>query len=704
MNRFFTLLLAASCLTAVGQSNCASEVNVADKLSCLQAIETEFTTSSPEGTPAQSMSYSDPYLFWEVVAHHTSGELSGMVTSRLYVGLNGANDLVVSCSGDDENVLIIESTSEPAWWNDAGYDYAVPYAGTNNGVPIGIDPAQFQTNPNLQFDSWVTIGSEDITGVTQPIVLNSPDNPILDSFRANEGYAINTFDDAVGNLWFALPVPTNVEAYAGEDLKVLVAQFTTSGQISGQLQLQVFLNGDNENEFREVIPIPLSPAPIPCAVDSDGDDICDDVDPCVGEFDECGICNGPGAIYECGCEGVPEGQCDCEGSQWDFNQNGICDDQEVFGCTYVGAVNYLDSATTDDGSCFFPCTGDLNGDGSIGVEDLLGLLATYNTICTYGCTSPMACNFNPLANGDDNSCLFEDALGVCGGDCGGDGDGDGICDDEDDCVGELDECGVCNGPGPTEIVIDQIITTYDSVYLPVDGEWFVYAVDVDTTFSYTCAPFFINCGDPVSYQGYDYATVLIGDQCWFAENLRSENYENGDTIPANLSDSEWGNTTAGAVAVYGEGSSICNTYSPDGDACDEAWSLIEYGRLYNLYAVDDARGLCPSGWHVPTDEEWTVVTDVLGGESVAGGHMKTTYGWHNGGNGTNSSGFSGLPGGYRSYDGGFGSAGLNGVWWSSSPNGSDAVNRFLDFSNEDVFRSSGLPRSGFSVRCVRDSE
>ena len=73
------------------------------------------------------------------------------------------------------------------------------------------------------------------------------------------------------------------------------------------------------------------------------------------------------------------------------------------------------------------------------------------------------------------------------------------------------------------------------------------------------------------------------------ENLRSENYENGDAIPANLSDSEWSSTTSGAVAVYGE-SSTCGHVSPDGDACDETWSLDEHGRLYNWYAVDDARG------------------------------------------------------------------------------------------------------------------
>ena len=168
------------------------------------------------------------------------------------------------------------------------------------------------------------------------------------------------------------------------------------------------------------------------------------------------------------------------------------------------------------------------------------------------------------------------------------------------------------------------------------------------------------CGNPVGYQGYDYATVQIGDQCWFAH----ENYENGDVIPSGLSDSAWSSNTSGALAVYGEDAG-CVNYSPDIDACDPAQSLNEYGRLYNWYAVDDARGLCPSGWHVPTDGEWTVMTDHLGGASVAGAHMKTDYGWYNGGNGTNSSGFSGLP--QRGNEGSFSFAGFSGYWWSSSP-------------------------------------
>ena len=213
------------------------------------------------------------------------------------------------------------------------------------------------------------------------------------------------------------------------------------------------------------------------------------------------------------------------------------------------------------------------------------------------------------------------------------------------------------------------------------------------------------CGDPVNYQGYDYATVLIGEQCWFAENLRSELYLNGDSIAANRNESEWQNTLSGAVAVNGEGSSFCYNNSPDGDACDEVWSLTEYGRLYNWYAVDDIRGLCPGGWHVPTDEEWTVLTDQIGGEVMAGGQMKTSYGWSNGGNGTNSSGFAGLPGGYRSSDGFFYSAGNSATWWSSSVfNSSLTWVRFLDYYNDLVNRDYSPKRQGFSVRCIQDAE
>ena len=235
------------------------------------------------------------------------------------------------------------------------------------------------------------------------------------------------------------------------------------------------------------------------------------------------------------------------------------------------------------------------------------------------------------------------------------------------------------------------------------------------------------CGTPIEYNGYEYRTVRIGDQCWFAENLRSENYNNGDAIPSNLSDSEWSTTNSGAVSVYGEGAgfhydglSPCDNWSPDIDACDPAQSLEEYGRLYNYNALDNVRGLCPSGWHVPFVREWRTMEMALGlrPEAEANGtgsrgvdlgtQMKTDHGWFGRGNGANSSGFSGLPGGYRSRSGSFSNAGLTANWWSRSPDGcppSVVYGRFLA-DNSEVFSNRGSlkRRYGLSVRCVRDAE
>ena len=194
-----------------------------------------------------------------------------------------------------------------------------------------------------------------------------------------------------------------------------------------------------------------------------------------------------------------------------------------------------------------------------------------------------------------------------------------------------------------------------------------------------------SCGEVITYAGLGYSTVQIGDQCWFAENLRTTTYLNGDAIPQNLSNGDWSSTTSDAMAFYD------NVPTNSG--------------LYNWYAVDDARGLCPSGWHVPTDAEWTIMTDHLGGESVAGGQIKSNYGWFDGGNGTNSSGFAGLPGGSRNYyNGSFSNAGSDGYWWSSSPDGSSAWLRYLYYDGVNVYRYGGSQRYGFSVRCVRDAE
>ncbi|MFN5492660.1 MAG: fibrobacter succinogenes major paralogous domain-containing protein, partial [Bacteroidota bacterium] len=139
---------------------------------------------------------------------------------------------------------------------------------------------------------------------------------------------------------------------------------------------------------------------------------------------------------------------------------------------------------------------------------------------------------------------------------------------------------------------------------------------------------------------------------------------------------------------------------------DSAANNCPYGKLYNWYAASDVRNLCPTGWHVPSDAEWTTLTTFLGGEFVAGGKMKSTGTQYWASPNTaadNSSGFSGLPGGFRSYDGSFGYIGLNGNWWSSTEDNTDiAWTRNLDFTNGIALRVNSYKTLGFSVRCLRD--
>jgi len=177
-----------------------------------------------------------------------------------------------------------------------------------------------------------------------------------------------------------------------------------------------------------------------------------------------------------------------------------------------------------------------------------------------------------------------------------------------------------------------------------------------------------------------------------------------------LTDSQWTSTSSGAQTVYGEGTSA--VYNGSGD---EVANLAMYGRLYNWYAVNDSRGLCPVGFHVPSDGEWMTLEMALGMTSAQanstgwrgtdqGSQLKASSNDSPPWNGTNTSGFSALPGGYRgSNNGYFYLLGLDGYWWSSSPSGSYAWYRALTSGYSGVHRNSlSDVRGGFSVRCVRD--
>ena len=200
-----------------------------------------------------------------------------------------------------------------------------------------------------------------------------------------------------------------------------------------------------------------------------------------------------------------------------------------------------------------------------------------------------------------------------------------------------------------------------------------------------------NPGAGVTFNGYTYASIVLGNgQEWMAENLRTTTYANGDPIPNVTDDNQWYNLTTGAWSYYNNDSQYENPY----------------GKLYNWYTVDDPRNVCPTGWHVPTDAEWTVLSDYLGGEPVAGGKMKSTgtqYWSSPNTDATNESGFSGLPGGYRYNDGPFYYIGFYGYWWSSTESSTyDAWLRHLRYLNGDVYRLYPNKKDGFSVRCLRD--
>ena len=176
-----------------------------------------------------------------------------------------------------------------------------------------------------------------------------------------------------------------------------------------------------------------------CEADADSDGVCDDVDDCVGEYDECGVCNGLGAVYDCGCSSIPEGECDCDGNvddvvgvcggtcEADVNLNSICDTEE-FGCTDSDNPNYDPTAAFDDGSCIeggctFPAACNYDPDADY------QLLGSCDFTSCAGCTNLNACNYDMTFTIDDGSCEFASFGYDCEGSCLNDDDSDGICNE-----------------------------------------------------------------------------------------------------------------------------------------------------------------------------------------------------------------------------------------------------------------------------------
>jgi uncharacterized protein (TIGR02145 family) len=200
------------------------------------------------------------------------------------------------------------------------------------------------------------------------------------------------------------------------------------------------------------------------------------------------------------------------------------------------------------------------------------------------------------------------------------------------------------------------------------------------------------CPDPTveDKDGNVYNTVGIGNQCWTKENLKVTKYNNGDDIPDETANtSGWGALTTGARTEY--------------VAAGVTGYVSQYGYLYNWYAATDSRKICPSGWHVPTDAEWTTLTNTLEGESFAGTFMKKDDEllWSTN-TGTNSSGFSALPGGNR-FGGSFFNIRNNAILWSATESGSSfAWYRYLRSIDANVNRNASDKSLGLSIRCLKD--
>jgi len=196
-------------------------------------------------------------------------------------------------------------------------------------------------------------------------------------------------------------------------------------------------------------------------------------------------------------------------------------------------------------------------------------------------------------------------------------------------------------------------------------------------------------GTMTDQDGNVYKTIVIGTQTWMAENLRTTKYRNGSAIPEITDNSVWYNLTTGAYCWY---NNSINNKKP-------------YGALYNWFTVGDPRNIAPAGWHVPTDEDWTILTTYLGGVTIAGGKMKEvglTHWQSPNAYATNESGFTALPVGYRYFNGSF--YFLDGGFWSSTQYNSYSVWLYsLSYLHAFCVRSSNYSMQyGFSVRCVKD--
>ncbi|WP_316811676.1 FISUMP domain-containing protein [Pedobacter heparinus] len=191
----------------------------------------------------------------------------------------------------------------------------------------------------------------------------------------------------------------------------------------------------------------------------------------------------------------------------------------------------------------------------------------------------------------------------------------------------------------------------------------------------------------VDIEGNSYKTIKIGTQTWMMENLKTTHYRNGDPIPNLADQTAWTSDLSGGYCTYSN--SLENGAT--------------YGKLYNWYAVHNPKGLAPTGWHIPSDAEWAILYNYIGGTRESGKKIQDTnpVHWSNYVIATNETKFSGLPGGNRNSNGIFENLSWDGIWWTDTSNNNLSVGYDL-YVKGYIERIERDKKYGFSVRCVKD--
>ncbi len=378
-------------------------------------------------------------------------DLTGYSCYQVFVTMTNEDDFLSSVSGDAMNPTYVNTTTD--FYN----------AALGAGVPNGINSLLFPVYPDLAYDSWVTIGltgtPNALAGEASISTVQATANPWFTNFDPGGGLAGESIviDDIIGGAWYALNGDAN--GVAGADLKVLAGQFTTTGDLSGQLYTQVFPEGDGSIDFRETYVFGGAGVngctdPMACNYDAaatvdDGtceyptDPILDCNGDCINDADGDGICDENESI---GC--TDETACNYNANATD--DDGTCEYASCVGCTDETACNYDETATIDDGTCDFTscagCTeaGACNYDMSATLDD-----GSCDFSCV-GCTEELACNYDMNATIDSGDCTYPLADYLdCDGNCINDEDGDGLCDEEEGCGDPV----ACNYD-PTAVVVD----------------------------------------------------------------------------------------------------------------------------------------------------------------------------------------------------------------------------------------------------------